>query len=96
MSRSLPVSLGGTQHAWLAVLGIGAQGFSWILISGGIRQIPGHHGAMLLLTQPVSSLVLAWWILDQELSFARLAGAGVILLGIALPLLRETRRQTGS
>ena len=91
--RSLPTSLAAEQHLWLATLGIGVQAVAWFLISGGIRRLPGHHGGMILLAQPVSSLVLGWWILGQALTFGRLAGAALILIGIAIPVIREAQRR---
>lgn len=89
--HSLPVSLAAEQHVWLALLGIGVQALSWLLISRGIRRLPGHHGGMVLLTQPVCSLVWGWWLLGQALDTGRLAGAALILIGVAVPLLREAR-----
>ncbi len=94
LEGSIPVSLDAEQHLWLLCLGVGVQVLSWILITGGIRNLPGHHGAMILLAQPVSSFMLGWWILGQALASVRIVGASLILLGIALPLLRETRRPT--
>ena len=85
--------LAAEQHLWLATLGIGVQAVAWFLISGGIRRLPGHHGGMILLAQPVSSLVLGWWILGQALTFGRLAGAALILIGIAIPVIREAKRR---
>ncbi len=88
---SLPVSLAWQQHAWLALLGVGVQALSWMLITSGIRGIPGHHGAILLITQPVASLLLGWWILGQALSPARWIGAALIVAAIALALRSEPR-----
>ncbi len=90
---SLLVSLATEQHVWLLALGIGVQAGCWFLISGGIRRLPGHHGGMILLLQPVSSLMLAWWLLGQALSLGRGVGAVFILTGIAVPVLREANRR---
>ena len=89
--HSLPVALATEQHAWLALLGIGVQAVCWYLISYGIRRLPGHHGGMILLAQPVCSLVLGWWLLGQALTSGRVAGALLILIAVAVPLLREAR-----
>ncbi len=90
---SLATSLTLEQHVWLLLLGVGVQAVSWILITGGIGRLPGHHGAALLLVQPVSSLILGWWILDQALSPERAIGAVLLLVAIAVPLLQEGRRR---
>jgi drug/metabolite transporter (DMT)-like permease len=89
--RSLPVSLTPEQHGWLALLGVGAQVGAWLLITAGIRALPGHVGALLLLVQPVGALVLGWWILGQALTLERAAGALLVVVGIAAAVLSEPR-----
>ncbi|MFQ5512995.1 MAG: DMT family transporter [Myxococcota bacterium] len=91
LDGSLPVSLTAQQHGWLLALGFGVQVGCWMLISAGIRQLPGHHGAMLLLAQPVASFGLGAAILGESPGRSRLLGAALVLLAIALPLLRESR-----
>ncbi len=91
---SLPVSLARWQHGWLALLGVGVQALSWILITTGLRELPGHHGALILVAQPVGSLLLGWAILDQSLSPPRVAGAALIVAAILLAVLSEPRSST--
>ncbi len=86
---TLPVSLSGRQHAWLACLGVGTQVVAWFFITAGIRRIPGHHGSLVLLMQPAASLVLAWWLLGQALEAKRAFGAAMVLAAIAAVVLRE-------
>jgi drug/metabolite transporter (DMT)-like permease len=88
---SLPVDLSSAQHGWLLLLGVGAQAFSWMAITAGIKRLPGHHGGLLLLSQPVSSLLLGWLVLGQALSWGRAAGAFLILAGVVVALLAENR-----
>ncbi|MCP4005499.1 MAG: DMT family transporter [bacterium] len=88
---SLPATLSAQQHGWLLLLGLVAQVASWMAITTGIKHLPGHHGGLLLLSQPVSSLCLGWWILDQSLAASRIAGAGLILCGVAAALFAESR-----
>jgi drug/metabolite transporter (DMT)-like permease len=88
---SLPVALAPDQHLWLALLGIGGQVVAWFLITSGIRVLPGHVGALLLLVQPVGALVLGWLILGQAQTLERAAGALLVLLGIAAAVLSEPR-----
>ncbi len=77
------------QHAWLAVLGFGPQAVAWVLITRGIAGLPGHHGGLMLLLQPASSLLLGWAILDQALGLRAAGGALLTLLGIGTALLAE-------
>jgi drug/metabolite transporter (DMT)-like permease len=80
------LQLSAAQHGWLVLLALGPQVVAWVCISAGIRHIPAHHTGAMLMLQPVSSLVLGWWILDQALSARRLLGALLVLGGIALSL----------
>ena len=85
------IDLPPSAYLWLCVLGVGAQFFAWWAITAGIRRIPGYHGAVLLLSQPVASLLLGWWILGQSLTIGRAAGATIVVLAIALVVLRDER-----
>jgi drug/metabolite transporter (DMT)-like permease len=82
-------------HIWLLGLGLGVQVIAWWAITFGISRIPGYHGSALLFAQPVGSVILGWWVLDQALPLARLVGAVLILGAIALTVLRDTGREAG-
>ena len=69
---------------------------AWLLITAGLRELPGHHGAVLLIAQPVGSLLLGWWILDQALSIPRVLGAALIVAAILLAVLPASRSSTVS
>lgn len=86
------LALEARQHAWLVALALGPQVLGWVLINSGIRSIPAHEGALMLVLQPVASLALAWWLLDQELSASRIAGAPVLIAAVLLAL-RTTRSE---
>lgn len=86
---TLPVLPRPEQHFWLALLGLGPQAVAWTLITRGLAGLPGHHGGLLLLLQPTSSLILGWLILGQSLGPAALGGASLVLLGIGTTLLAE-------
>jgi len=86
---SLPVSLRAEQHLWLALMGIGAQTLAWSAITYGLARLPSHHGAMILVLQPVGSLVLAWLMLEQALTLGRVAGAVLVLAAIAATVLGD-------
>lgn len=86
-------ALAPAQHAWLIALAAGPQVLGWFLINSGIRRIPAHEGALMLVLQPVASVALAWWILDQALSWPRIAGAA-LLLSAVIAALRAARSAT--
>ena len=81
-----PPALGPAQHLWLALLGLGPQLLPWFCIGAGIRRLPAYRGSVLLLLQPVASLVLGWRVLGQSLDPLRVLGAALVLAGVLLAL----------
>jgi DME family drug/metabolite transporter len=73
-------------HAWSMALAAGPQVLGWVLINSGIRAISAHEGALVLMLQPVASLVLGWGVLGQELAPLRIAGAILLLAALGLAL----------
>ena len=66
---------------------------AWLLITRGIAGLPGHRGGLVLLLQPIASLVLGWLILEQALGARAAAGAALTLVGIGAVLLAERTKQ---
>ncbi len=54
------------------------------LMSAGIQRMGAGNAAILGSIGPVSTLVLAWWFLEEKLSVLQLAGAAIVLLGVGL------------
>jgi drug/metabolite transporter (DMT)-like permease len=71
-------------HAWLALLALTSQVVGWLLISVSLPRLPAALTSVLLLVQPVGSIVLAVIILGEEPSALQLAGTAVILAGICI------------
>jgi drug/metabolite transporter (DMT)-like permease len=67
------------EHGWLALLALTSQVIGWLLISISLPRLPAAVTSLLLLIQPVSSVVLAAIILDEEPSALQMAGVAVIL-----------------
>jgi drug/metabolite transporter (DMT)-like permease len=80
-------------HAWLALLALTSQVLGWLLISVSLPRLPAALTSVLLLVQPVGSVVLAVIILGEEPSALQLAGTAVILAGICLATLTWPRRR---
>ena len=98
VANRLPAALGQqvvvdnrTGAGTLIALAAGPQVVGWFLINSGMRSIPAHEGALVLVLQPAASVALAWWILEQQLSAPRIAGA-LLLLGSVGVALRATPR----
>lgn len=54
------------------------------LMSGGIQRLGVGNAAILGSVGPVSTLILAWWLLEEKLSFQQIIGAVIVLSGVLL------------
>ena len=66
---------------WLA---IGAYGLSLIIWIVGLSRVPVSQAYPLLSLGYVLNVGLAWWLLGELPNLQRVAGIGVILLGVVL------------
>lgn len=72
--------------AWLAVLwlGIVAGAIATILLAESHRRLPTSEGSAYLMLNPLTAAILAVPVLGESLSPLQLAGAALVLTGIAL------------
>lgn len=54
------------------------------LMSGGIQRLGVGNAAILGSVGPVSTLILAWWLLKETLSIQQIIGAAIVLAGVLL------------
>ena len=73
---------GWPSHGWLITLALSAQVLGWLLISHSLPRLPAAVTSVLLLLQPVGSMVLAGAVLEERPSLEQLLGAGLILAGV--------------
>jgi drug/metabolite transporter (DMT)-like permease len=78
-------------HGWLAVLALTSQVLGWLLISVSLPRLPAAVTSVLLLLQPVGSLVLGVLLLGERPSLIQLLGAAVILVGVLLATTDRSR-----
>ena len=71
-------------HGWLIAVGITSQSVGYLLISIGLPRLPSAVTSIMLLAQPVATVVLARVLLVETPSIMQLAGVGLILGGIAI------------
>jgi len=69
-------------HGWLLTLAITSQVIGWLLITVSLPRVPASLTSVILLLQPVASVVLAAAVLDERPSRVQLAGAVVVLVGV--------------
>ena len=81
-------------HAWLILLGLTAQSVGGLLITLSLPRLPAVVTSIILLAQPVATVLLAMLLLGESPSPAQLLGVVLVLGGIAtatVPLPRRGR-----
>jgi drug/metabolite transporter (DMT)-like permease len=73
--------------AWLALLGLTSQSLGYLLISLSLPRLPAVLTSMILLSQPVMTVVLSIILLSETPSAAQLIGVGLVIGGIAIATL---------
>jgi drug/metabolite transporter (DMT)-like permease len=84
-------------HAYLLALGIVSQSVGYLAIQSSLPRLPAAITSVLLLVQPVATVLLGAMLLAELPSPMQLAGVGLVLSGIALATgairrLRASRR----
>jgi len=69
---------------WLAVLGLTSQSLGYLLISLSLSRLPAVLTSMLLLAQPVMTVVLGIVLLSEAPTAAQLLGVAFVIGGIAV------------
>jgi drug/metabolite transporter (DMT)-like permease len=78
-------------HGWLALLGITSQAAGYLLISISLPRLPSLLVSIILLSQPVATVVLSRFLLAETPSLTQVAGVALVLGGIALATLPLAR-----
>lgn len=78
--------VGFPASAWAAMvaLGVVVQTLAWLSITWGLGHVDARIGALSLLVQPVSTVVLGHLLLHETFSPLQLAGALLVLCGIGI------------
>jgi drug/metabolite transporter (DMT)-like permease len=76
---------------WLILLALSSQVLGWLLISTSLPRLPAVVSSILLTFQPVCSVILAAWIVDESPSLLQLGGAACILLGLVIATIGRRR-----
>jgi drug/metabolite transporter (DMT)-like permease len=74
-------------HAWLILLALSSQVAGYLLINVSLPRLPSVVTSLLLLIQPVATVILAMFILGEDPSPFQLAGIGLVILGLAIAVL---------
>lgn len=80
-------------HGWLLTLAITSQVVGWLLIAVSLPRVPAALTSVILLLQPVASVLLSAAVLDERPSPVQLLGCAIVLAGVvAATAGRRTRR----
>jgi drug/metabolite transporter (DMT)-like permease len=71
-------------HGWLALVGITSQSIGYLIISISLPRLPAALTSIILLAQPVATVVLARVLLDEEPSPEQLLGVALVIVGIGI------------
>src|SRR5688500_8969227 len=71
-------------HGWLVAVGITSQSIGYLIISISLPRLPAALVSIILLAQPVATVVIARILLDETPSVAQLLGVGLVVAGIAV------------
>jgi drug/metabolite transporter (DMT)-like permease len=79
---------GPEAQAWLVTLALTSQVLGWLLISVSLPRLPAVITSIVLMLQPVSSVILGVLLLSESPSAVQLAGVLVVLAGVAFATVR--------
>lgn len=71
-------------NGWLIALALGSQVIGWGLLSSSIHLLPATLTAVTLLLQPVLALIWGAVLLSEPIGLVQVAGAAVVLAGVAM------------
>jgi drug/metabolite transporter (DMT)-like permease len=79
---------GPEAQLWLAVLALTSQVLGWLLISVSLPRLPAVLTSIVLMLQPVTTVLLAALIFSEAPSPAQLLGVAVVIAGVAVATIR--------
>lgn len=80
-------------HGWLALLALSGQVVGYLAIAASLPRLPALVASILLLVQPVLTVVLAALIVDERPSGAQVAGVLLVVSGIVVATSGGRREQ---
>ncbi len=84
---SLDLSWAWPAHGWLIALALGSQVVGWLLIAYALPRLPAMETSVVLLLQPMATVLWAFLLFAEDLSALQWLGVALVLGGISLPAL---------
>ena len=73
-----------TASGWLLASAVGPQAVGWLAILYALPRLPALDTSVVLLLQPVLTVLWAWWLLAETPSAVQLVGVALVLTGVAI------------
>ena len=90
--RHFTFTPGRAAHLWLVLLAIGSQVIGWLLIGRALPALPLVETSILLLGQPIFTVLWGMWLFDERLSALQWLGSAIVLAGVATLSTQGTRK----
>ncbi|MBW3564486.1 MAG: DMT family transporter [Acidobacteria bacterium] len=71
-------------HGWLLALAVTASVVGWLLISWVLPRLPALETSVILLVQPMLTVLWGWALLGEDLGIGQWIGVAVVLSGIGI------------
>jgi drug/metabolite transporter (DMT)-like permease len=81
--RHFSFTAGRAAHLWLALLAVGSQVVGWLLIGQALPALPAVEMSILLLGQPIFTVLWGVVLFDERLSALQWLGCAIVLGGVA-------------
>jgi drug/metabolite transporter (DMT)-like permease len=79
-------------QAWLVLLALSSQVLGWLLISVSLPRLPAVLTSIVLMLQPVSTVILGAVLLSEAPSAVQLLGVAIVIAGVAVATLKPRER----
>ncbi len=83
-------------HGWLLALAFGSQILGWLLIAHALPRLPALETSMMLLLQPIATIIWGRWLFAERLSSGQTLGALLVLSGVLAVSIRGAYVRRGS
>jgi drug/metabolite transporter (DMT)-like permease len=80
-------------QAWLLLLALSSQVLGWLLISVSLPRLPAAITSIVLMLQPMTTVLLGAVLLSEKPSAVQLCGVFVVLAGVAFATVGARERQ---
>jgi drug/metabolite transporter (DMT)-like permease len=80
-------------QAWLVLLALSSQVLGWLLISVSLPRLPAVLTSIVLMLQPVCTVLLGALLLSEAPSAVQLTGVAIVVAGVAVATVKPRERE---